>query len=111
MKPSDFDKALEKTYHEHVTHTPDSWEDELRNRSYALKAGFVSEGDYVRLVEWIRSLLLAHEEKVQRGYDEIFSWLLGEKGDFPDLSTKPRYKFRPELRERLAHTKGLIIKE
>ena len=47
--------------------------------------------------------LVVEQEKEK--YKEIFEWLLGEKGDFPDLSQKPHYSFRTELRERL---KGLI---
>ncbi len=44
-------------------------------------------------------------EEVKKDYDPIFKWLLGENGDFPDLSEKPHYKFRTELRDRLAHLK------
>lgn len=35
-------------------------------------------------------------------YAEIFAWLLGEGGDFPDLSQKPHYSFRTELRKKLS---------
>lgn len=38
----------------------------------------------------ISSTLAQRDEE----YAEIFKWLLGEKGDFPDLSQKPHYSFR-----------------
>lgn len=42
------------------------------------------------------------EEEFEK-YDDIFAWLLGEHGEFPDLSQKPHYRFRTELRERIKH--------
>ena len=30
--------------------------------------------------------------------ESIFNWLQGENGDFPDLSQKPHYSFRSDLR-------------
>lgn len=41
-------------------------------------------------------------EEQERKYEEIFKWLMGEKGDFPDLSKKPHYSFRKELRKKLS---------
>ncbi len=38
----------------------------------------------------------------EKKYADIFSWLQGLNGDFPDLSQKPHYSFRTELRKRLA---------
>lgn len=40
--------------------------------------------------------------KRDKKYQKIFDWLYGLDGDFPDLSQKPHYRFRTELRERLA---------
>lgn len=40
-------------------------------------------------------------ERTRKTYDPIFKWLLGENGRFPDLSQRPHYSFRSELRERL----------
>lgn len=42
-------------------------------------------------------------DALRKEYTAIFAWLLGEKGDFPDLSQKPHYSFRTELRQRLSH--------
>lgn len=44
----------------------------------------------------------AKAAEVRGEYDEIFKWLLGESGDFPNLSEKSHYSFRTELRERLS---------
>ena len=43
--------------------------------------------------------------ELKKQYDGIYARLLGENGDFPDLSQKPHYKFRTELRERIAKIK------
>ena len=44
---------------------------------------------------------LAVKER-DKQYKEIFNWLDGSKGDdFPDLSQKPHYRFRSEMRRRL----------
>ena len=40
-------------------------------------------------------------EELEKKYKDIFLWLSGENGDFSDLSQKPHYSFRTELRERL----------
>ena len=40
-------------------------------------------------------------ELMKLEYNRIFGWLLGNYGDFPDLSKKPHYSFRIELREKL----------
>ena len=42
------------------------------------------------------------ERRVEAKYKEIFDWLLGLNGDFPNLAEKPHYRFRTELRERLS---------
>lgn len=44
--------------------------------------------------------LRAENEKHQ----EIFSWLLGENGEFPESTPGKRYGFRTELRKRLAQS-------
>lgn len=48
-----------------------------------------------------RGVAAEKEDKITQ-YEEIFSWLLGENGNFPDLSQKPHYSFRSELRKRLS---------
>jgi hypothetical protein len=40
-------------------------------------------------------------------YDEIFLWLLGEAGDFPESAPGRRYGFRTELRARLNAARAL----
>jgi hypothetical protein len=40
-------------------------------------------------------------EKAEKLYAPIFDWLYGVNGEFPDLSQKPHYRFRTELRKRL----------
>ncbi len=55
-----------------------------------------------RIKSFIRSVLEKSRQEQRNKYDSIFKWLLGENGDFPDLSQKPHYKFRTELREKLA---------
>lgn len=52
----------------------------------------------------ISRALLERDKK----YKKIFDWLLGIKGDFPDLSRPPHYKFRSELRVMLEKS-GLDI--
>lgn len=47
-----------------------------------------------------RDTLRAENEKHQ----EIFSWLLGENGEFPESTPGKRYGFRTELRKRLAQS-------
>ncbi len=39
-------------------------------------------------------------EEERKKVEDVISWLLGENGDFPDLSQKPHYKFRTELRKK-----------
>ncbi len=56
-----------------------------------------------KVVDFWLAEIAARDERLV----EIFQWLLGELGDFPDLSTKPHYRFRSELREKLK-TVGLI---
>lgn len=41
-------------------------------------------------------------EEVEQQYDDIFSWLLGENGDFPISEKGKRYNWRSELRQRLS---------
>lgn len=55
-----------------------------------------------RQEDWLRAALTTYGAKEREKYDEIFAWLLGEKGDFPNLAEKPHYRFRTELRARLA---------
>lgn len=50
---------------------------------------------------FIRQELARQKEEDRKKYDQIFKWLLGKNGDFPDLSQKPHYSFRTELRKRL----------
>lgn len=45
-------------------------------------------------------------ETERKQYDEIFKWLLGESGDFPESLPGTRYNWRPELRKRLAELVG-----
>lgn len=40
--------------------------------------------------------------------DDIFQWLFGRGGDFPDLSQKPHYAFRTELRAKYEATMPAI---
>lgn len=49
----------------------------------------------------IEEALKSRDKKLIERYQDIFSWLLGENGEFPNLSQKPHYRFRTELRERL----------
>lgn len=44
----------------------------------------------------------ATAEAEEKKYNEIFSWLLGENGDFPVSVPGNRYNFRTELRQRIA---------
>lgn len=39
-------------------------------------------------------------------YREIFKWLLGESGEFPESIPRKRYGFRTELRKRLEALEG-----
>lgn len=53
---------------------------------------------------WLSKLSQASKEAVEgieMKYEEIFAWLLGMGRDFPDLSKKPHYSFRTELRKKL----------
>lgn len=63
------------------------------------------EGDYVLSPDDLDALLTssyqAGVEARDVQYKGIFDWLHGLSGDFPDLSQKPHYCFRTELRERL----------
>lgn len=60
--------------------------------------------------EWLTNLVLnlVSQElthalaKKDEEYSDIFAWLLGEKGDFPNLAEKPHYRFRTKLREMLS---------
>lgn len=52
-------------------------------------------------IDLIRQEICKAEEGKKKEYAEIFAWLLGEKGDFPDFSQKPHYSFRTELRKKL----------
>lgn len=60
-------------------------------------------GVFARMRQEIDEALAERQscEEMVEMYDEIFKWLLGEKGDFPDLSQKPHYSFRTELRAKL----------
>lgn len=51
----------------------------------------------------INTSLIADEVRkvVEKTYDPIFKWLLGENGDFPESEPGKRYNFRTELRKRL----------
>ncbi len=50
-------------------------------------------------------------EEIENKYKDIFDWLLGQNGDFPNLAEKPHYSFRTELRERLSRLTRLKEKE
>ncbi len=58
---------------------------------------------------WL-SIVASEKERAvserESAYQEVFEWLLGEKGGFPDLSQKPHYSFRTELRKKLQLIKG-----
>lgn len=43
--------------------TTQDWEKDFRSKSYAIQAGFVSEGDYGRLVNYINSLLSTQRDE------------------------------------------------
>lgn len=47
------------------------------------------------------ALIKLQQEALHAEYDEIFKWLLGESGDFPQSVKGARYNWRPELRNRL----------
>lgn len=47
-------------------------------------------------------------EEERRKNKDIFDWLLGEKGDFPDLSQKAHYSFRKELRKKIAKAHAIV---
>lgn len=66
---------------------------------------FQEDCDLDLVFEAINSLpdLLKEVEKSREAMKEtedLMLWLLGEDGDFPDLSQKPHYSFRTELRKR-----------
>jgi hypothetical protein len=44
--------------------------------------------------------------QLEEQYNDIFMWLLGEKGDFPESIPGKRYGFRTELRAKLAALKA-----
>jgi len=56
----------------------------------------------IRILEAIKSTKSQAKLEEMKKYDSIFKWLLGEEGDFPDLSQPPHYSFRSELRKRLS---------
>lgn len=84
--------------------TPTSWEADLGITSADIRKTVN--------VEKLRAVILKEKflserqgaEKVEAKYADIFAWLLGERGDFPNLAEKPHYRFRTELRERLSRT-------
>jgi hypothetical protein len=49
----------------------------------------IDEGKFQEKVKW---------ETYQDEVESIFAWLHGDNGDFPDLSQKPHYSFRSQLR-------------
>lgn len=54
------------------------------------------------VLEVLAAETLKAREEVEQKYADIFAWLLGEKGDFPNVTDKPHYSFRTELRKRLS---------
>jgi hypothetical protein len=64
----------------------------IRDTTTALteaKQAGIDEGKFQERVKW---------ETYQDQVESIFAWLHGENGDFPDLSQKPHYSFRSQLR-------------
>lgn len=73
---------------------------ELSDENYDLKQIHISYND---AIDDIDTSLIADEvlKVVEKTYDHIFKWLLGENGDFPESEPGKRYNFRTELRKRL----------
>ncbi len=74
--------------------------------------------EHKRLVKLVASVFTMGQQAEQRGadraekkYADIFSWLQGTNGEFPDLSQKPHYSFRAELRSRLEKARTSSDKE
>ena len=67
----------------------------------------VLEGELdTALTQTAEKARVEERELMKLEYNRIFGWLLGNYGDFPDLSKKPHYSFRTELREKLEALKA-----
>lgn len=83
----------------------DGWEERF-DKTWPNLSTFVpmlGQGDARRAVkDFIRKEI----EEAVRGRDEqyqpIFDWLLGQNGEFPNVTDKPHYAFRTELHRRLS---------
>lgn len=66
------------------------------------KAGYVQLwGVDEAALRWLSSSLPEMRRQLA-AHEEIFAWLLGERGEFPESVPGKRYGFRSELRKRLA---------
>lgn len=53
------------------------------------------------IIHFIHQEISLTEKWKVKQYEDIFKWLLGENGEFPNVMDKPHYAFRTELRRRL----------
>ena len=58
-----------------------------------------SEYELEQLTKTLTEIDKQAREEEGKKYSEIFKWLLGESGDFPQSEKGKRYGFRTELRE------------
>lgn len=84
-KPEDFRTRFDKTF--------EKWHDS-DNVLKPLVREFIEQEKQIS-----HNLALS---QVEKKYQSIFAWLLGEEGDFPESEPGKRYGFRSELRKRLA---------
>lgn len=63
----------------------------------SVKGFCITEEAARNLVKFIN----ARDKEIDRQYDDIFKWLLGENGDFLQSEPGKRYNWRSELRKRL----------
>lgn len=92
------EEKIDSIFVEFLGYLPYSEDDsiEVQAKHEAVKA---IEDLFINLIRTEREEAI---EKTEKKYAEIFSWLLGESGDFPRSEPGKRYGFRTELRQRLS---------
>ena len=79
--------------------------DTTRSLAYDFDEGRIDANTYTQAIidktAKAESSITAYITKREQKYQEIFTWLLGENGEFPESEKGKRYNWRPELRNRL----------
>lgn len=66
-------------------------------------ANYILNGEMVLFLDkWMNKASQASREEADKRYEDVFKWLFGEVGDFPDCDvSKMKYAWRSVLRNKL----------